>query len=292
MEQEIPKIFFDRSEALGIEVMDFAQLSQKLAPIKGHDPFSMHRIKFFMILIVTQNSYTHFVDFEAYEMTEGSALFVAKNQVHHFTQGLEAAQGYCLVFDHSFLDRRYILPQSQKLNRLFNYHIETPLLQAWEMQPDSLQGIAWKLHDEYHFPNGFAKSEMLHTLLHVLLLKAERAKESQSISGLKTDWLERFNQFKSLLEADYVSTQSSRDYAAKMFISYKFLNEIVKKLSGKTVKAFIDDFVAVEIKRYLISTSLSVKEISYQTGFEEPANMIKFFKKNTGITPRRFREQK
>ncbi|MEM9986019.1 MAG: helix-turn-helix domain-containing protein, partial [Bacteroidota bacterium] len=205
---------------------------------------------------------------------------------------LKEAKGYCLVFDHSFLDRRYILPQSQKLNRLFNYHIETPIIQAWEMGQDSLQGIAWKLHDEYHFPNDFAKSEMLHTLLHVLLLKAERVKEFQSISGLKTDWLERFNQFKSLLESNYVTTRSSRDYAIEMFISYKFLNEIVKKLSGKTVKAFIDDFVAVEIKRYLVSTSLSVKEISYQTGFEEPANMIKFFKKNTGFTPRRFREQK
>ncbi|MEM9824463.1 MAG: helix-turn-helix domain-containing protein, partial [Bacteroidota bacterium] len=38
------------------------------------------------------------------------------------------------------------------------------------------------------------------------------------------------------------------------------------------------------------STALSVKEISYQTGFEEPANMVKFFKKNTGITPLKFRQ--
>ncbi|MEM1119123.1 MAG: helix-turn-helix domain-containing protein, partial [Bacteroidota bacterium] len=70
-----------------------------------------------------------------------------------------------------------------------------------------------------------------------------------------------------------------------------FLNEVVKKLTGKTVKAFIDDFVTVEIKRYLISTSLSVNEICYRTGFKEPANLVKFFKRKTATTPQRFRQQ-
>lgn len=291
MEQDIPKILFDKRETLGIEVMNFAELTNKLTLSTTHDPYSMHRIKFFLILIISKHSYTHFVDFQAYELTEGGALFIAQNQVHHFTEELKAAQGFCMVFNSSFLKKEYFFPQNQQLNRLFNYHIETPVIKPEEMGQDSMLGIATKLYQEYHFPNSFAKAEMLYALLHVLLLKAERAKESQAITGIKTDWLERFNQFKSLLEVEYVHTRSSRDYAGKLFISYKFLNEIVKTLSGKTVKAFIDDFVTVEIKRYLLSTSMSVKEISYKTGFEEPANMIKFFKKNAHTTPRQFRQQ-
>ena len=94
-----------------------------------------------------------------------------------------------------------------------------------------------------------------------------------------------------MLENEYTNTRSSRAYAAKLYISYKFLNDIVKHLTGKTVKAFIDDFVIVEIKRYLVSTSLSINEIGYRTGFEEPANMVKFFKKRVGTTPLRFRQR-
>ena len=140
-------------------------------------------------------------------------------------------------------------------------------------------------------PNNFAKHEMLRALLHVLLLKAERAKEIKSISGVKTIWLDTFRDFKNTLQKEYTTTRNSRVYASKLFISYKFLNDIVKKLTGKTVKAFIDDFVTIEIKRYLVSTSLSIKEISYRTGFDEPANMIKFFKKNTQKTPLQFRKE-
>lgn len=94
-----------------------------------------------------------------------------------------------------------------------------------------------------------------------------------------------------MLEKEYVNTRNSKIYASKLFISYKFLNDVVKKLTGKTVKAFIEGFVTTEIKRYLVSTSLSVKEISYKTGFQEPVNMVKFFKKNTKITPLKFRQQ-
>jgi AraC-like DNA-binding protein len=177
------------------------------------------------------------------------------------------------------------------LNRLFNYHIETPVIHQAEMGEDTLLDIGRKLHQEYLYPNDFAKSEILSTLLNVLLLKAERAKEFQSITGVKVHWLETFTTFKDMLESEYVKTRSSRSYAARLLVSYKFLNDIVKELTGKTVKVFIDDFVTTEIKRYLLSTSLSVKEISYQTGFEEPANMIKFFKKNTHITPLKFRQR-
>lgn len=291
MKQEIPKINFNQSKNLGIEVMDFAQLADKLEQSKDHDPFSVHKIEFFLILIITQQSYTHFVDFKSYQLSAGSALFVAKNQVHHFTKGLLEADGFGIIFNRFFVDKHYFLAGKLQLNRLFNYHIESPVIHQERMNGDRLTEIASKLYEEYSFPNDFAKSEMLGSLLYILLLKAERAKEFQSIKNLNTNWLEIFNRFRNLLEKEYVNTRNSRIYASKLLISYKFLNDIVKQLTGKTVKAFIDDFVTIEIKRYLVSTTLSVKEISYQTGFEEPANMIKFFKKNTATTPLKFRQQ-
>lgn len=291
METEIPKIFYNSYQSLDIEVINFAQLFNKLNQSHNHDPYTAHRIKFYLILIVTQNSYAHVVDFNSYTLTAGSALFIAKNQVHHFTKGLGEADGFCIIFSSLFVDKSISLANNLKLNRLFNYHIETPIIYQKEMGQDSFIDIANNLYAEYIFPNTFAKSEMLNNLLQVLLLKAERAKEFQSISGIKTHWLEKFSAFKNMLEKEYINTRNSRDYASDLFISYKFLNDIVKKLTGKTVKAFIDEFVTIEIKRYLASTALSVKEISYKTGFEEPPNMVKFFKKHTNTTPLKFRQQ-
>ncbi|GLR17246.1 AraC family transcriptional regulator [Portibacter lacus] len=292
MDKEIPKVYYNDLRKLRIEVMNFSQLFDSLNQSSNHNPFAVHKIEFYLILVVTKNTYTHFVDFKSYELTEGSALFIAKNQVHHFTRGLEEAEGYCVIFTSLFTDKYHFLSDNLKVNRLFNYHIETPLILQEEMGDDNLVDTATLLYNEYQFANAFAKPEVLSALLQVLLLKAERAKDFQSISGVKLHWLELFNNFKDMLEVEYVNTRNSKDYASKLFISYKFLNDIVKELTGKTAKAFIDDFVCIEIKRLLVSTSLSVKEISYQTGFEDSANMVKFFKKNMKTTPLKFRQQK
>lgn len=291
METEFPKIYFKRNQNLRIEVMNFTELFDKLDRLNDHDPFSVHKIEFYLILVIENKTYTHFVDFKSYELTAGSALFVTQNQVHHFTKEIEKAEGFCIVFNSLFIERLRYLSDELKFNRLFNYHIETPVIRQEESTRDSFIDIARSLYAEYTQPNDFAKPEMLHTLLQVLLIKAEREKEFHAISGVKPHWLETFSKFKNKLEEEYVKTRNARYYAAELLISYKFLNDIVKKLTAKTAKAFIDDFVTIEIKRYLVSSSLSVKEISYQTGFDEPANMVKFFKRNTQTTPHKFRQQ-
>ncbi len=291
MKKKLPEVHFNKHTSLDIEVMHFEKLLSKLEQSKDHNPFAPHKINFYLIFFVTQNTYTHFIDFKSYEISEGSTLFIAKNQVHHFNKELKDAEGFAIIFNNLFVDNHYFLSDNLRLNRLFNYHLESPIIQQKEIEGDSIIDLVFKLYQEYTFPDNFAKSEILASLLRVILLKAERAKEFHAVTNINTRWLEVFNEFRRMLEKEYKNTRSSRFYASKLFVSYKFLNDIVKKLTGKTVKAFIDDFVTIEIKRYLISTALSIKEISYETGFEEPANMIKFFKKNTTTTPLKFRQQ-
>jgi YesN/AraC family two-component response regulator len=291
MENVLPKVSYKESASLDIEVMTFAETYKKLIGVHGHDPFAAHRIQFYIIFIVTQNSYVHYVDFKQYHLEEGSILFVAKNQVQYFTESFKDAAGYFIILKSQFLEKNYLLSKNTTLNRLYNYHLENPVIQPKDSEEAAFVTSIEKLYQEYQHPTDFAKEEILRAYINIILLKAERIKQSQSTFEIKSNWLSVFNEFKTLLEINYIKTRNSRVYAEKLFISYKFLNDVVKKSTGKTIKAFIDDFVTIEIKRYLASTSLSIKEISYKTGFDEPANMIKFFKKHTQQTPLQFRKQ-
>ncbi|SDE87553.1 AraC family transcriptional regulator [Cellulophaga baltica] len=291
MISSLPQIAYKSDIPLDIEVMTFAQTQAQLNKTEDHDPFSPHKIQFYLILIVTKDFYTHYVDFKFYELKKGSILFIAKNQVHHFTENFQNIEGFCILLNSQFLEQNYFLSNSIHLDRLYNYHLETPLVTLEGTEGAIFLETVQNLYVEYHLEGGFAKAEMLRAYLHILLIKAERVKQLHSTSSVKTLWLEVFNTFKNSLEVNYITTRNSKFYAEELSVSYKFLNDVVKKLTGKTVKAFIDDFVTIEIKRYLLSTSLSVKEICYKTGFDEPANMTKFFKKNTQITPLKFRQQ-
>lgn len=291
MKKEIPEIGLRKQAILNVEVKSFTELYALLSKSKTHNAFAPHKIKFFLILVVTKNDYTHYVDFKSYNLKQGSSLFIAKNQVHHYNRDLKNVKGYAMVFNHLFVDKHYFLSDNFRLNRLFNYHIESPIIHQKEIGENSVVELIAELYRECNSENLFAKSEILAALLRLVLLKAERAKERLTTSNVTSRYLETFSDFKDILEIEYVNSRNSKIYAAKLFVSYKFLNNVVKKMTGITVKAFIDNFVNTEIKRYLISTSLSVNEISYKIGFEDPAYMIKFFKKNASITPLKFRQQ-
>ena len=76
-----------------------------------------------------------------------------------------------------------------------------------------------------------------------------------------------------------------------MSISAKKLNLITSKIYGKKPKSIIDDRVLLEVKRQLVYTNDSIKEIAYSLGFEELTNFIKYYSKHTGETPKMFREK-
>jgi AraC family transcriptional regulator, transcriptional activator of pobA len=52
----------------------------------------------------------------------------------------------------------------------------------------------------------------------------------------------------------------------------------------------IDERVILEHKRLLVHTDLSIKELAAKTGFDEPTNLVKFFRHHTGHTPAAFRD--
>ena len=53
--------------------------------------------------------------------------------------------------------------------------------------------------------------------------------------------------------------------------------------------AILHDRIMAEARRLLAYTRMSVSEISYALGFEDPSYFVRFFKKNTGLPPSQYR---
>jgi AraC-like DNA-binding protein len=75
-----------------------------------------------------------------------------------------------------------------------------------------------------------------------------------------------------------------------MNISPNYLNQICKKIVGKTASQLLYERLLVEAQRLLTHTTQSVKEIGYLLGFDDPSYFVRFFRKQAGQTPAEFRE--
>ncbi len=150
--------------------------------------------------------------------------------------------------------------------------------------------IIHEMHAEYNNSENFAKEEMLRLLLKLLLFKAERKRHSLIPREKNSEWVLKFGVFRNQLEKHITDTRNANVYADRMGISYKHLNEICKSISGNTAKIFIDNYLVLEIKRQLAISDISVKELAYKSGFDEPTNFVKYFKKHTNYSPSQFKK--
>lgn len=247
-----------------------------------------HRAERNMILIITSGLGKHIIDFKNYQFTNGSVIFIAKGQVHKF-EVKPGNSGYLILFSEDFLSNNSIGSETLSQTWLYNYHIGLPKIQVNAEMREHFFDIIKKIYQEYKARNIFAKTEAIKTLLYLLLIKSERIKrELLNKDALK--WSDIIFDFIDLTENKFIESRNADHFARQLNISYKHLNNICKQSLNKTAKSFIDDYIILVAKRYLVCSGLTVKQITSVTGFDEPTNFVKYFKKHTGISPVQFRK--
>lgn len=98
-----------------------------------------------------------------------------------------------------------------------------------------------------------------------------------------------FEMFSNMVIAHYHESREVAFYANKLYITPKYLSIVVKEFDGRTAKEWIDDYVIIEIKLLLRSTSLSIQEIAYEINFANQSFLCKYFKSHTGLSPMQYR---
>ena len=290
MRKELPRISFlkKKNSQLEFEVFTLSSLFSRINKLEYALDIPQ-RVDFYHILFITKGMGSHYIDFRPYQYSPGSILFIAKGQVHAFEIRRDV-DGFLILFTEDFLTKNLIQSDILSFSRLYNYHLYTPIMQPDETSGDIFRTIIKEIYREYKLADKFAKEEFLSLLLKLLLLKAERKKRILIWKEGNSNWFFKFGAFRNKLEKHYTTTRNADDYARMLNISYKHLNEICKSVTGSTAKAFIDEFIILEMKRHLAVSDASVKELTYQFGFDEPTNFVKFFKKHTNYSPSQFRK--
>ncbi len=102
---------------------------------------------------------------------------------------------------------------------------------------------------------------------------------------------ELYNQFISQVNNFCRTYSDVHFYADQLNVSSRYLAQVTRRISGKTPKAIIDEYIVKEIERELSTTTHTVQEIANRFGFSSQAHLTKFFKKMKGTTPSEYRKK-
>ena len=138
------------------------------------------------------------------------------------------------------------------------------------------------------------QQDMLLMLLKRLIIVITRLARTEYIPDQKLQD-ERFHvirKFNLLVEANFQTEHSVSYYAQQLNKSPKTLSNFFALYNHKTPLQVIQERIIIEAKRLLYYTDRSVKQITFDLGFEDAAYFSNFFKKHSSLSPLEFRNNK
>lgn len=118
----------------------------------------------------------------------------------------------------------------------------------------------------------------------------EDGSEQSSPASKKTRTNEQFRQFKRLVSKHCVHERSIPFYAEQLRITPHHLSSVIKRASGKSVMYWVHRAVIQKAKMLLRTTNMMGYEVGKQLNFPSDSSFSKFFKRETGMTPKQYKE--
>jgi AraC family transcriptional regulator, transcriptional activator of pobA len=95
-------------------------------------------------------------------------------------------------------------------------------------------------------------------------------------------------QFKNALTQHIYHKQSIVQYADFLNVTPNHLNKCVKSVTNKTAQDLLNEMLIMEAKSLLKYSNLQIAEIAVKLCDQTPSNFARFFKSQTGISPKEY----
>lgn len=236
--------------------------------------------------------YTLTVDFRQFVTKKNSLFFINANQYLQLEK-IGAPGGTFIYYNRDFYCIQIHDEEVACDGLLFNniYGMPMTVLPTGEDMhiADALENIMSELSGQES-----SREEMIRTYLKQMIIRATRIWKQQQLRDLKSappGDIEFFRNFSRLVEIHFRNKHSVTDYAGLLAIAPKTLSKKFNRLRLTQPNEIIKDRILLEAKRLLAYSSLSVKEIAYNLGYDDPAYFNRLFTNKLGYTPTTFRKK-
>jgi AraC family transcriptional activator of pobA len=137
------------------------------------------------------------------------------------------------------------------------------------------------------------RDSALHGLLTTLLTNVLRISEGAAAPSPNAANRERemVAHFREVIERRYRGHLEVSAYAREIGTSEAALRKACLRVAGQSPTQLVHARMLIEAERQLRYTGMSITQIAYYLGFEDPAYFSRFFAKGMGASPRSFRRE-
>lgn len=241
---------------------------------------------YYYILIVEGDA-SFSIDFNEYNCTGKSLIFLSPYQL---LQWHNSSDTLCtqLRFHGDFYCIEYHKKEVACNGILFNSIYHNPFISISEVVFEEIVTTVDKMNDLSHSDLDISIIKTYLQLILALSSKEKQLHESWNIEDVLTD--DSINGFQTLLESSFLESREVAFYASKFGLTNETFSKKIKKHFGKPPTKLIQERVVLEAKKLLHLTYKPIKEIAMELCFEDEFYFSRYFKKEVGVSPKKFRD--
>ncbi|MDN5214011.1 helix-turn-helix domain-containing protein [Fulvivirgaceae bacterium BMA12] len=250
-----------------------------------------HKHDFFEIIWLKNGAGIHHIDLVEHSY-DGSVFFVlAPGQIHKIDQKI-ISEGYVLKFQPGLFKNEKDVYDYLLDTCLFDSRTSCPVFNVPEKLSPVFDEIFLRMIDEFKHPEADTEN-ILSAYVKILITHINRIKKYKlsDVQVPSNPQYALFKRFKIHIEHHYKTVHAVQAYAKMLNTQARTLNTVSRKFVNRSAGEMIQDRLILEAQRILYHEALSIKEICFELGFEDPAYFTRFFKKHTGLTPQQFKMQ-
>ncbi len=224
---------------------------------------------------------SHFI----FEVYPSSIHLVSPGHLHSYDEPTHDLHLYQVLFKKEFLTEGFfkenILENLLEVNSDF-----APIYGMSENGFRSIKAIYEKI-DEEMTQSGSFHLQIVKLLLIELLYEMNRVCEKCLLASNRhlNRQFQMVTKFKKLVDENYHTLKTVQEYADLLYVSAKYLTQVVKSQIGENALSLIHKRQYLEACYLLTTSSLSVKEIAEKLGFDNSSHFSRFFKNYSGTNP-------
>ncbi len=251
-----------------------------------NEPF---RIDMTMAIIYEQGSADLKINMRDYHIEAPAVLLVLNDQIYQSAGQSEDLRSKVILMSRSFSDS--LFANSGEILPLKSSIMKNPVMKIENEENvfgqffQLLQNIAASPRQEFKIESA------RHLTLSMFYGYSHLKHEVNEIKSTNSRQEEIFTKFTELLERHHKKEREIAFYADKMCITSKHLSQVIKDYTGKTALGIIEEYVISEAKSMLLSTTMSIQQISDELKFPSQSVFGKYFKRVAGISPSEYRNR-
>lgn len=295
MEKQIPIL-----DAQGLDKLHFGMIEWKLPnpnthhffhinkiediTSKLHFPLPPHRKALYDLIFLTKGKSTRTKGLNQYEFGTNEFFFLPAFQITTHEWMSEDAEGYFIHFDARIFKENDLEHHLKKFP--FLDYQSNPLIKVTSKSISPILNIFQRL-EEIYLNEELKDFSLVVCYLLTLFQEANFHIDSEIIQP-KTAAAVLSTKYKEALSQYIYTKQKVSEYADNLNVTPNHLNKCVKSVTGKSAQELLNEMLILEAKSLLKYSNLNIAEIAVKLFNQTPSNFSRFFKSQTGMTPKEY----